>query len=670
MNWRLFQVFLAGSMLLACAACEGRVIPWGGSSGDDASQDTSAEGSSPPANVDIGKALYPPRKAPGAGASASGGVDPLVIPDCHLAVIYKEEVPSQEDGVLKVIGTDVKPGEVVPPDRLREVKIGDQVRLFRVLKEDDSVVEGQLLALLDDSLARQDLEVRSAKIAAAKADKVAAEKTRDEAHWRYLTADDLRRHGRAISDEELRGAKLLEEKSHYEFISKTEAVTTAQAEAKSSATVLQMHEIRSSISGKIKTIYKSIGESVKKLEPVFLIRQVDPIRVEGWVDNQYASQLRKGMKVRIQPSLLQAPVQTLIGHLQDITAVAVRKDGQWIVSASEDGTIRVWDRSTGLERNILTVGNGAVMRGVACTGPDSQRDLCIAGGTDGVARIWDLATRSEKPVAELRDGHKGAITCVAFSPDGLTCATGGDDHQICLWDTATGKLRYKFPLGHRSAVTMVQFTPLAQLVSAGRDFTLRVWALGEHGARLDQTFVRRSGDVGQPGASPDGTEVLFDQGKELRVLSLPKGLTTGVLANHSGASNFSFFAQFSPDSQLILTAGAADGHLQLWRAPHGSSRRGRELRQFVPSDKSATPTCAAFAPDGNFLVTGGKDRQIHVWPVPPSKEIEKELVATLTLVEQAVESAGGQMRVWAELPNPDGSLLPGGTVTMSIIPVN
>ncbi len=66
-------------------------------------------------------------------------------------------------------------------------------------------------------------------------------------------------------------------------------------------------------------------------------------------------------------------------------------------------------------------------------------------------------------------------------------------------------------------------------------------------------------------------------------------------------------------------------------------------------------------------MTASQDR-VHVWPVPSPDAIDRQLTAEITLVEKAVESVAGQVRVWAELPNPDGSLLPGTNVTLVVYP--
>src|SRR5262249_17897200 len=149
----------------------------------------------------------------------------------------------------------------------------------------------------------------------------------------------------------------------------------------------------------------------------------------------------------------------------------------------------------------------APVRSVACTPPGADVNLCLAGVLDGKARIWNLDDNNDQP-RELQGKHGGAVTCVAFSPDGKTCVTGGDDRQIFLWDTATGQRRYAFPAGqkegHRGAITSLTFTPNSQLISAARDNSLRLWNLSEQSAEFVGSVDRRSGDVTQLGISPDG----------------------------------------------------------------------------------------------------------------------------------------------------------------------
>src|SRR5206468_2672805 len=90
-----------------------------------------------------------------------------------------------------------------------------------------------------------------------------------------------------------------------------------------------------------------------------------------------------------------------------------------------------------------------------------------------------------------------------------------------------------------------------------------------------QEIDRRSGDVAQLGVSHDGTRVLYDQGKELRILNLADKKSVGAIQNATGSANFSTLALFSPDSKTILTSSDAEGGFGGPRAGDRSPQRRR-----------------------------------------------------------------------------------------------
>jgi RNA polymerase sigma factor (sigma-70 family) len=184
------------------------------------------------------------------------------------------EVPSRRDGVLLVIGTEIKDGEKVPTEQLIVVKVEGEEKKYRRLREGDTVEEGQLLARVDDALARDEVASKKTAVDVAKADWEASIRARDEALERYKTLNNLYNQplGKPVSLEDLRGAKLTYDRYFFEEISKKAAIAKAEAELRQAQTVLRMHEIRSPVRGVLRDIYKNRGEAVKALEPVVQIR--------------------------------------------------------------------------------------------------------------------------------------------------------------------------------------------------------------------------------------------------------------------------------------------------------------------------------------------------------------------------------------------------------------
>jgi RNA polymerase sigma factor (sigma-70 family) len=270
----------------------------------------------------LGRMLYstlnaaPPvgRDEPGATAAGPAAADQDRL-----------NVPSQRDGVLLYVATEIQPGEVVPPERVVEVtetyayleiqpneqvpaeeKVQAQVtvgedkketkicrrmtdkdepdanqviiasrrRRLKKLLVGDEVHQGQLLAMVDPALAISDFLRKKTKVGASEADYVASVETRDDAEQRLLTARRLEKSpvGRTISPEEVRGAQLTWDRYKYEVIQKKEAIKQARSDLNQALTVLKMHEIRSPAGGVISRLYKRRGEAVKHLESVVQIR--------------------------------------------------------------------------------------------------------------------------------------------------------------------------------------------------------------------------------------------------------------------------------------------------------------------------------------------------------------------------------------------------------------
>jgi predicted NACHT family NTPase len=114
--------------------------------------------------------------------------------------------------------------------------------------------------------------------------------------------------------------------------------------------------------------------------------------------------------------------------------VAFSPDGKTVAPGLDDCTARLWDTTTGEERQKLE-GHYDWVSAVAFS-PDGK--TVASGSVDKTVRLWDAATGEKKQKLKR---HNDLVSALAFSPDGKTVASGSWDNTVRLWDTATGEER-------------------------------------------------------------------------------------------------------------------------------------------------------------------------------------------------------------------------------------
>jgi COMPASS component SWD3 len=122
-------------------------------------------------------------------------------------------------------------------------------------------------------------------------------------------------------------------------------------------------------------------------------------------------------------------INSWLGHSHSISALVFVPDGQTLVSGSSDRTVKVWDRPSGkLLYHLL--GHTDKIQAIAIH-PSGQ--ILASASRDGI-RLWNLpAGELIRFLAAADGGHQDWVRSLAFSPDGLTLASGGFDKKIILW---------------------------------------------------------------------------------------------------------------------------------------------------------------------------------------------------------------------------------------------
>jgi WD40 repeat protein len=181
--------------------------------------------------------------------------------------------------------------------------------------------------------------------------------------------------------------------------------------------------------------------------------------------------------------------------------VATTPNGGHAISASWDGSIRVWDLATGQALHVLT-GHGGRVTGVAVR-PDGDR--AVSGSEDGALRIWDLATGQALYDEAKETRYEEPVSAVAMTPNGGHAISASWDGSIRVWDLATGQALHVFTR-HAGPVNAIAVTPDGcRAVSASDDKTVRVWDL-----KRGETLAIASLDRGATciGLAPDGITIV------------------------------------------------------------------------------------------------------------------------------------------------------------------
>jgi WD40 repeat protein len=136
----------------------------------------------------------------------------------------------------------------------------------------------------------------------------------------------------------------------------------------------------------------------------------------------------------------------------------------------------------------------------------------IASGGDGKdATLWDIT--NGRVIAQSQTA-KGAVTSLAFSPDGAILAAGSQDKKVFLLEVVSFKLLRVLDR-HTEGVLAVAYAPDGkQLASVGKDNRVVLWdtATGQ-----PTTLPGDSVNVHAVAFSPDGRFVVFGSGAALRV---------------------------------------------------------------------------------------------------------------------------------------------------------
>ncbi|KAG7882452.1 hypothetical protein KL907_001058 [Ogataea polymorpha] len=255
------------------------------------------------------------------------------------------------------------------------------------------------------------------------------------------------------------------------------------------------------------------------------------------------------------------------GHFDAMNCLAYSPDGSRIVTASDDGKIKIWDVVSGFCLATFEEHTSAVTQVVFA----KKGQVMFSSSLDGTVRAWDLIRYRNFRV--FTSTTRRQFSCLAVDPSGeIVCAGSLDEFNIQVWSVQTAQLLDQLA-GHEGPVSCLSFgsegSPL--LASASWDKTIRIWDIFSRTQTSEPfdvlheclSLAMRPDSKEVAASTLDGQITFWDvqQGKQVRQIDGKNHIVAGryvedrfVAANSARGKYFSTIA-YSFDGLSMVAAG-------------------------------------------------------------------------------------------------------------------
>ncbi len=300
------------------------------------------------------------------------------------------------------------------------------------------------------------------------------------------------------------------------------------------------------------------------------------------------------------------PWKTWQAHEAGIHALAVTADGEILGSAGGNGTVKLWNTSTGTLRTTLIGAHTTPVHALAFS-MDSQ--LAVTGDENGTAALWDVETGS---IIKNLVEQGTSINAIAFSPDNLFIAIGTDDSSVQLFNAASGELFDTFSSPHGEVLSL-EFNVWSNGLLIGYQDGTSVERLLAFFGQLNLVLEGETPGSTVVSHSPDGAQqlltiledgcALYEPQKRIQEEPLHSQITFG--SNEGKIQG----GRYTQDGTYVVTV------TDTGKVTFGNAKLGELIREYHGHNGSIRSI--ALSPDGKKLAAGGGNYRpwVALWDV-------------------------------------------------------
>jgi WD40 repeat protein len=328
-------------------------------------------------------------------------------------------------------------------------------------------------------------------------------------------------------------------------------------------------------------------------------------------NSEYLTSASDNETVKIWNSAKKQWLQALETHNGSIRSVAFSPNSEYLTSVSNDRTIKIWNPVIGQCLQTFK-GHNDPVRSITFS-PNSE--YLTSASDNGTIKIWDLVKRQCLPALEV---HNGSVRSVAFSPNSEYLASVSNDRTVKIWNPVTGEC-LRILKGHKGSVRLVAFSPNSKyLASASNDSTVKIWnpVTGE----CLRILEGHEGSIYSIAFSPN-SEYLASASND-RTIKIWNRATGQCLQTLDGYNNGVHSVTFSPDSKCLAVADSPSIYRCNSTVKIRDLATGQCLRTLDGYDNGVHSV--TFSPDSKYLAVAGS-------PLKHSQSVRNSTVQILDL---------------------------------------